>query len=371
MSSAVGETKTRDEDRSGGGEPQTVTEPQTVIEKGKAAYERARSWPWLAHLLATFERYNDRRGNVYAASISFNGILALIPIVMVAFSIAGFVLAGRPDLIVEIKDAVIAEIPGELGTQIGGLIDSAISSRAAVGLVGLAGAALTGIGWMSGVRAGMTDMYGGRVQRNAVASKVWDLIIFASVGIAFALTMAVTALGNSGLTRTVLSWVNLDDSAAAPVVVRGVAIAVSVFASWMLFSYCLARLPLISIPFRNVLKAGLVTAVAFEIIKAVGGLYLQSVLSSPAGVAFGPVLGIMVFAYLASRIILYATAWCATDPMNDEYQVVEEDEDTVERRPVVISPSYEISPTPRPALVAGILGVGALLGAWVARILRR
>ncbi|GAB99707.1 putative ribonuclease [Gordonia namibiensis NBRC 108229] len=338
----------------------------SVVDSGKSLATRAKSiyedrrerWPWLDHLLRTVDRYNDRRGNLYAASISFNGILALVPIIMVAFAVAGFVLARQPEMLQTIQDAVVEKMPGQLGDQVSDIITSAIDSRTTVGVVGLLGAAFTGIGWISGVRAGMTEMWGGRVQRNAVMSKVWDLVTFAGLGVAFAVTMAITALGNSGLTQTVLGWVALDDASWAPILVRVVSIAVSILATWALFTFVMARLPLVQLPFRNTLKAGLITAVAFEIVKTVGGLYLQSVLSSPAGVAFGPILGVMVFAYLASRIVLYAAAWCATDPANAEFQV-EEDPDAELHRPVVISPTVEVSPTPRPAALAAAAGVGA------------
>ncbi|MEP9392243.1 YhjD/YihY/BrkB family envelope integrity protein [Gordonia sp. VNQ95] len=320
-----------------------------------------RRWPWLEHLIAMHQRYTTRRGNLYAASISFNGILALVPIVMVAFAIAAFVLASRPDLIDQIQEAVVKELPGELGSQVEQVIDSAIASRTAVGVVGLLGAALTGIGWIAGVRAGMTEMFGGRLNRNALVSKGTDLLTFALLGVAFAVTMAFTTLANGGgIVSTILRWVKADDAAWAPVVVRGVAVVISVLASWLLFTFVLSRLPLVPLPFRNTLKAGLITAIAFEIVKAVGGIYLKSVLSSPAGVAFGPILGVMVFAYLASRIILYATAWCATDPVNAPYQVADE-VDPAEQA-VVVRPTVEVNPMPRAGVVAGAAAFGTLVG---------
>ncbi len=53
-------------------------------------------------------------------------------------------------------------------------------------------------------------------------------------------------------------------------------------------------------------------AVAFEIFKQVGSIYLRSVVTGPAGATFGPVLGLMVFAYITARLMLFATAWAAT-----------------------------------------------------------
>ncbi|HCS58510.1 MAG TPA: inner membrane protein YhjD [Gordonia polyisoprenivorans] len=342
---------------------------KNLLARAKEWFAAARErWPWLGHAMRTQERYTNRRGNVHAASISFNGILALVPILMVAFAIAAFVLASNPDLIEQLKDAVVKQLPGGMGDQIGSVIDSAISSRATVGIIGLVGAALTGVGWIAGVRAGMTEMFGGRLSRNALVSKVTDLLTFVVLGLAFAATMALTTLANGGgIVRKVLEWVGVDHTSWAPVLLRVVAIAISVFASWMLFTLVLARLPLVPLPFRNCLSAGLITAIAFEIIKNLGGLYLKSVLGSPAGAAFGPILGIMVFAYLASRIILYATAWCATDPINEDFQVDDEIDET-QQRPVVMRPTVEVSPMPKVGALAGAAAVGAAVGMVIRRV---
>jgi membrane protein len=48
----------------------------------------------------------------------------------------------------------------------------------------------------------------------------------------------------------------------------------------------------------------------------VASIYLKSVLRSPAGATFGPVLGLMVFAYITARLLLFATAWAATSTEN-------------------------------------------------------
>jgi membrane protein len=50
----------------------------------------------------------------------------------------------------------------------------------------------------------------------------------------------------------------------------------------------------------------------------VGSIYLQAVLHSPAGAVFGPVLGLMVFAYMTARLVLFATAWAAERDLETE-----------------------------------------------------
>ncbi len=62
---------------------------------------------------------------------------------------------------------------------------------------------------------------------------------------------------------------------------------------------------------------------AFEVFKQVASIYLRSVVTGPAGATFGPVLGLMVFAYITARLILFATAWAATAPENLEAVPIE------------------------------------------------
>ena len=49
-------------------------------------------------------RYNDSKGDFYAAGITYFTIFALFPLLMVGFAVAGFVLATRPDLLSEVDD---------------------------------------------------------------------------------------------------------------------------------------------------------------------------------------------------------------------------------------------------------------------------
>lgn len=346
-----------------------------AVSSGKEKFAEAQQrWPLLKHILDTVTRYGERRGNLHGASIAFTGILALIPVLMVAFAIAGYVLAGNQGLLDDIQDSVVEQMPGDMGTQVSDLIDSAIASRATVGVVGLLGAALTGIGWMSGVRMALTEIWGGRIKRSAIKAKLGDLAIFVVVGLAFVITLGLSALGSSGLLPQIMDWLSIDDMPWASTLIRVVSILISVTASGLLFTFVQSRLPLMDVPFRNCLKAGFLMAVVFEILKAFGGIYLTSVMSGPAGAAFGSIIGIMVFAYLASRILLYVTAWCATDPKNAAFQVVDEIEPPAEedaQRPVVVSPTYSVSAMPPPSVIAGAVAAGAVLAASIAGLIRR
>ncbi|WP_298443862.1 YhjD/YihY/BrkB family envelope integrity protein [Gordonia sp. (in: high G+C Gram-positive bacteria)] len=320
-------------------------------------------WPWLTHILNMLARYTDRRGNVYAAAITFSGILSLVPILMVTFAIAGFVLASQPQLVDRMVDAVVDAAPGQMGETLSGVIQSAIDSRAAVGVIGLLSAAFTGIGWMSLVRTALSEMWGGRVKRNAVKSYVSDLATFFFLGLMFVLTFALTALAVGPVTHALLDWLDLAWLTRQVTLLRWGSTLIATLGTWWLFSIVLARLPLHPVPMRAVRWPALTTAIIFTVLKELGGLYLQSVLTSPAGVAFGPLLGVMVFTYLASRIVLYAAAWSAASEDNAQYRIVDEfDVPPPEQpAPVVLAPVYEepVAPKTRALLTAAGLGAAA------------
>jgi membrane protein len=95
-----------------------------------------------------------------------------------------------------------------------------------------------------------------------------------------------------------------------------VSVLVSFLLSWLVFGWMIARLPREPVNFASSIRAALLAAVGFEVFKLIASIYLKSVLRSPAGATFGPVLGLMVFAYVTARLLLFATAWAATSPDN-------------------------------------------------------
>lgn len=344
-----------------------------IVARLTALWERAvERWPLLAHLMATLDRYNQRRGNAYAAAISFIGFLSLVPILMVSFALAAFVLVWNPTLLTDITDAIVKNIPGALGEQLNSVIDSAIASRRAVGIIGLISAALTGIGWIGLMRNGLTEMWGGRIKSNAVLGKVYDLGMFVGLGLVFLVTIALSVASAGPVGPAVMDFVGIPENGVTLALLRVATIIISIVATWLLFLMVLAGLPRCKIPVRAIVWPALGTAVIFEILKSVSGLYLQSVLGSPAGAAFGPILGLLVFAYLASRIVLYAAAWSAADPKNADLLIVDELEqpDEPEPKTVLLAPVYEAEPDRQARRLLAAAGIGAAaagLVGWLGR----
>jgi membrane protein len=276
--------------------------------------DRLRSrFPWLDRVMRAQERYNECNGNFYAAGITYFTIFALFPLLMVGFAAGGFVLASKPELLTQIENRIRTVVSGDLGQQLVTLMDAAIASRGTVGVIGLATAAWAGLGWMANLREALSQMWlQHNTDGNFVGTKLSDLLALVSAFLAMVLTIALTALGDPQLLRKVLRFIGLHDFAELGGGLRVLSISVSLLISWLLFTWIIARLPRESVNFRSSLRAGLLAAVGFELFKQVASIYLQSVIRGPAGATFGPVLGLMVFAYVTARLILFATAWAAT-----------------------------------------------------------
>ena len=270
------------------------------------ALERLRRrYPWLDHAVRAQQRYDQSQGDFYAAGITYFTVFAMFPVLMVGFAVVGFVLARRPDRLAEIDSWVKGAVPGEFGEQIISLMDAAIASRTSVGVIGLATALYVGLLWMQRLRAALSQMWGQQFPPPGfLNTKVSDVIALVAAFLASLLTIGFGVLATSAL--------RLAGS------VRLGSLVVSILVAWLLFTVMIARLPHDPVPLRRCAGAGLLAAIGFEGFKQVGSIYLQAVLHSPAGAVFGPVLGLMVFAYMTARLVLFATAWAAEGGAENE-----------------------------------------------------
>jgi membrane protein len=295
-------------------------EPENAEEPAKPGIlDRLRSrYGWFDHAMRAQERYKDSKGDFYAAGITYFTVFALFPLLMLGFATAGFVLARNPDLLAEAVAQIKSRVSGDFGQQLVDLMDSAIESRTSVGIIGLLTAAWAGLGWMANLREALSQMWGllRHEPPGFVRTKLSDLVAIVGLFAAIVVTIALTAVGSSGVMKRILGLFGLQDVPGVGVALRIASLLVSIFISWLLFTWIIARLPREKVTFRSSIRAALMAAVGFEIFKQLGSIYLQAVMHGPAGATFGPVLGLMVFAYITARLILFATAWAATSPEN-------------------------------------------------------
>jgi membrane protein len=321
---------------------------------------------WLDHAIRAGARYTDNHGNHYAAAIAYFSVLALLPLLMIGFAVVGFVLFRQPDLIETLKAKVTAAAPAGVGTALGPVVDQAVSQRTAVGLLGLVGAAYSGLGWMNNLREALTAQWAQvHAKGSFVRVKAGDALALVGMGLALALSLGLTAAG-TGFTTDVVEVVGLAGYWWAKALLVVIAALLALAGNWLVFLWVIARLPREPVTLRDAARAAVIGAIGFEVLKQAATLYLSS-LSGPAGAIFGPVIGLLVFAYLVSRFLLYVTAWAATATENQR-------PGAATAQPsggAVIRPAVTVHAGPDGRTATGLVGAGAVVGLGLAWLLRR
>ncbi|MBP2322698.1 membrane protein [Kibdelosporangium banguiense] len=278
---------------------------------GKLAEYRAK-WPWLDHLIRADDAFGERYGSQFAAAITYFSVLSLFPLLMIAFAVAGFILSAQPELLDELKQGISKAVPGPLGGTINDVVTTALDSKGTVGVIGLLAALYSGIGWTTNLRDALTAQWGHeRRQLPLISTTFKDLLALISLGLALVVSFGLTAAG-TGLGNLLLRLVGLEGAGWARFLLFLATLLLSVIANWLVFLWVLTRLPREKVIVRSAMKGAMAAAIGFELLKQLGAIYLSSVTSSPTGVIFGPVIGLLVFANLVARFLLFVTAWTAT-----------------------------------------------------------
>ena len=326
--------------------------------------------PWLDHLVRAGLRYTDRHGDDYAAAMTYFSVLALVPLLMIASAIAGYFLASLPGLRDQLRAAITAAVPIELSDTINLIIDQAVAQRNVVGAFGLLIALYAGIGWMSRLRAALSEQWAQPADPPPMFKRLFsDLRALLGLGVALGCSFAITTL-LSAFTGDVLMFLGLNDNESTQVLLRVVGIMIALTANFLIFLWMIARLPRKSVPLRSAVKAALLGAVGFQVLIESMSIYLRMLSGSPSGVVFGSMFGLLIFVYFVSRFALFVTAWAATARGSEPEQPAPVPAPAVIRLEVVAPSRVDRS------LAAGLIGgavVTAVFGAarWRLGRLRR
>ena len=333
-------------------------------------FDRLRArFGWLDHVVRAYRRFDDRQGGFFAAGLTYYTIFALFPLLMVGFAIFGFVLVRRPELLRTIDDHIRSQVSGPLGQQLQDLMNSAIDARTSVGVIGLATAVWGGLSWISHLRQAVTEMWWVRRLESPgfVRNKFSDLLAMLGTFAVAMATVVLTTVGHAAPLAALLRWLGIPQLVVFDWFFWLVSIAISTLVSWLLFTWMIARLPREKVSLVASMRAALIAAIGFELFKQGASIYLRAVLRSPAGATFGPVLGLMVFAYITAYLVLFCTAWAATASVDPRAEHVEPP------APAIIAPRAQLDDglDARRTLTAMALGaVGALAFSRLTRRIR-
>ncbi len=331
--------------------------------------------PFVLHLMRAAKRFGERLGTQFAAAITYFSFLSLVPILMVAFSVAGFVLSSHPELLQQLQDKVASQIPGGLSATIFSALDSAVKARFTVGIVGLVIALYSGIGWMGNVRQAVQAQWrpdfddDQEIANESLFKSLFkNLWMLAGLGLALVVSLALSSIGNA-LAGQILKWLGLSNISWLHPLIVVVSIVLAIAADVLIFMWVYSVLPPkgLKASRTSLVRGSIIAAVVFEVLKFALTNILPNALSGGASAAvFGPIIGLLAFFNLVSTMVLFVAAWIAT----------------AADAPIEADDSAELPDVPQPAVVvhevvsrptvAGLVGFGALLGfGWARRRRRR
>jgi membrane protein len=296
--------------------------------------------PWIAHMIRTVERYVNRLGSQFAAATTYFSVLAIVPIMMVAFSITGIVLTiVQPGLMDNVVDAVAKALGGaEPATRekILELVNNALSQFWTIGIIGLVAALYTGAMWMdrlkNAVRTQWRPGFDLSPQKiNIVTRMLSNLVLLLGLLLGMAVTFALSSLSTS-LANSVVSWLGFSDQSWIAPVLRLSSIVFSIGAGWLIFMYLYTVLPETREPWPIVRRGALLGSIALVAVLTVASYLISAFRGNPAAAIFGPVIVLMLFFNVFAQLVLFVAAWIAT-AQHEAVPIAAEEEVSTEPTP--------------------------------------
>jgi membrane protein len=310
------------------------TRAYTAVEDAVAAQRRR--FRWFDHLARAGGRYQGTQGDLMAAGVTYFAFLALFPVLLLAASIIGLVLAGNELLQQELFLAIRETFPGTIGRTLVRQLRDAIDGAGFIGLIALVGFLYAGLRTMDKLRVGMERIWKGHVDEpDILRDNLQDLLALVVLG-----GVGLGSLGLTGAVTQATSWVldllGLTDEPGFGVLTQVLGIALAVVVDTAVFLWLLRVVPSVSHPLRLLLPGALFGAAGLEVLKLIGGYYLSLISDSVTASAFGGAVGLLVWINLVARFSFFTAAWTAT----------------LRRIEAVSPPRTEPTPHPAPPLPA-------------------
>ncbi|KZF04975.1 MAG: YihY/virulence factor BrkB family protein [Rhodococcus sp. (in: high G+C Gram-positive bacteria)] len=249
-----------------------------------------RKHPVLGFPLAVIYKFVDDQGGYLAALIAYYAFVSLFPLLLLASTILGIVLAGNPELQQQILDSALSQIP-IIGSDVG---EPDKIGGGTLGLVvGVLGSLYGGLGVAVAVQNAMNTAWAvpKNLRPDPIFARVRGMALLSTVGVAVLAITAVNVASSAGYFGAVSGAVVL----AAVVVLNVIVFTIA-------FRLATAR----ALSVADVLPGAVVAGVIWQLLQTFGGVYIKYVVSraSITNGVFAVVLGLLAFMYIAAALVV-------------------------------------------------------------------
>jgi len=249
---------------------------------------------WLGLLLGVVYKFFDDRGAYLAALITYYAFVSLFPLLLLSFSITGFVLQGHPELRQDLEQAALKKLPG-LGEQL--KIATFHGSGLAL-VVGVLGTLYGALGAMQAAQASFNQIYAvpRNEQPNPIKSRLRSLVLVALLGSGVLLSTGIAA---------VLATANGLSKQLDPAIQVGGYI-VNFGLNFVLFSAAFQLLTAVDLRLRQVIRGALIAAALQLLVQIFGSKFVSHTAKVSVYGSIAVVLGTLIWMYLQSLILILA-----------------------------------------------------------------
>ena len=252
-----------------------------------------RTHPGAGFPIAVLYKYLDDGGGSLAALLTYYGFVSMFPLLLLASTVLGIVLAGDPGAQKAVLDSALSQFPviggqlhhpGRVGGGTTGLV------------VGSLGALYGGLGVTLALQNAMNTAW--TVPRNKrpnpLQSRARGLLLLLTAGSALLSTGVLAALGGAGV-------------GSLGVEVRVLAVLGSMLISAVTFIVLFRVATARDLSVREVAPGAIAAAIAWQLLQFFGASYVNGVVkhASDTNGVFALVLGLIAFIYAASVAIMF------------------------------------------------------------------
>jgi membrane protein len=253
-----------------------------------------RSGPW-AIAKFVLKEFGKDNGTLMAAAVAFYLLLSVIPLILVAISLLGYVLGSSNEAVNQVFAFLNHLFPVDK-KKIHEMIQGIIDEKVGVGVVGMAGLAVTATGGFATLENAINAMWN-RPNRSFLMNKVFAFAMMLVVGALFAVSLGITALvrwaGNiPGFDWLASNWMPQALGYVLPVVITG-----------LMFSVIYRFYPNGRTGWKSSLTSGFITAVFWEVFKIAYTFYTSHGDKS----IYGVVVGLVMWIFYSAALVLFGS----------------------------------------------------------------
>lgn len=242
----------------------------------------------------------DASGGLLAAGLAFHALFAIIPALLFAIGVLGFVM-GDPARAQEIVESLVSRVPA-LADLADEVLESLIAGRGAFSIVGLIGFVWGASGFYGALDEAMRRLLPGGTPRSVVEQRIRGVMaVFALVGAAVAAVLATSLV-------SLLEAVVLLPPGFEGVRLIGAGLIILIFIVVVLLTYLIV--PVASPSVRAALPPALLAGTGIGLVTALFSVltpFLVGRLSGPGLLA--TVFGALVWLRITFEMLNHGAAW--------------------------------------------------------------